>query len=190
MAKGTVIFLFVLAIFAALLLGINIGKNIGKNQSGLSAAPVVTTLPSLTPALIPTIISTSAPSVYPTSKATSGKSTYRNETCGFEFSYPGSYLSPKSVNGQSTIVTDPDNPSNTIAATCAAEIPKPPLPPEKIETITLDGVETTLYHDTSSKDGSPRDEVMAKHPTNEKEIIIAGFGPTFQSVLTYFKFIR
>lgn len=189
MAKGTIIFIFILSIFASLLAGINIGKKIEKMQLASSITPTVIPItPTFT--IFPTTTPVVSPNARVTTKSATGKSTYRNRTCGFEFSYPGSYLSQKSVNEQATIFTDPDDPNTAIAATCATEIPKPPLPPEKIETITLDDVSVTLYHDSNAKDGSPRDEVIVKHPTNGKEIIIAGFGPTFQSALSSFKFIK
>lgn len=188
MVKSTIIFIFFLSILASLLAGINIGKKIERFQSKVT--PTSSVIPvTLTPKTLPTITPVASPSADTTDRPTS-KSTYRNRTCGFEFSYPGSYISQKSTNEQSVIFTDPNDPSSAIASTCATEIPKPPLPPEKIETITLDSLEATLYHDKSAKDGSLRDEVIVKHPTNGKEIIIAGFGSAFQSALSSFKFIK
>ena len=98
-------------------------------------------------------------------------------------------MDQKSRNNSSTIITDPDNPEAAIVTTCQSEIPKPPLPPEKIEDIVLDGVPARLYHDSSSKDGSPRDEVIVTHPVLNHEIIIAGFGPAFDQAVSSFKFL-
>ena len=117
-------------------------------------------------------------------------STYTDDKCGFTISYKGSYLEQKTENYTSTIITDPQNPNQTIVSTCQDEIPKPPLPPEKIEDIVLDGVYAKLYHDASSKDGTPRDEVIIKHPTLNHEIIIAGFGPAFNMSIASFKFLN
>lgn len=129
----------------------------------------------------------------PTPKPTSSKtglSTYTDKTCGFSISYPGGYLSSNTTNGQSTILTNPNNTNESIVTACETEIPKPPLPPEKLEEITVDGLPTLLYHDASSKDGTPRDEIIVKHPTNGKEIIVAGYGEAFNAAIASFKFVK
>jgi hypothetical protein len=127
-------------------------------------------------------------SLQPTTKA--GLSTFTDKTCGFSFSYPGGYLSSNTTNGQSTILTNPNNANESIVTACEAEIPKPPLTPDKLEEITIDGLPTFLYHDSSSKDGTPRDEIIVKHPTNGKEIIVAGYGQAFNATIASFKFIK
>lgn len=130
------------------------------------------------------------PSPTPKKISNSGVSTYTDRTCGFTFSYPGGYLSSNTTNGKSSIFTDPNDETHSIVTACEDEIPKPPLTDNLIENIELDGVPTKLYHDTSSKDGTPRDEVIVMHPTNGKEIIIAGFGSSYNAALASFKFIR
>lgn len=117
-------------------------------------------------------------------------STFTDASCGFSFSYPGGYLSSNTVNGKSVILTDPDDESKQIIGACEDEIPKPPLPPEKVESIIVDGVTTNLYHDADSQTGKPRNEIIVKHPSNGKEIILAGFGADFDSALASFKFMR
>lgn len=179
MAKGTLFTLIFLTIIATFLLGINIGKKLSISQ------PVVQ-IPSPTTTITPSAIATT--SGVKISKTVS-RSTYTDKTCGFSFSYPGAYLRQKSVNEQSLILTDPSDPEAAIAATCADTIPKPPLSPEKIETITLDGVSATLYHDQDTNN-NPRDEMIVKHPKNGKELILAGFGPTFQEALSSFRFVQ
>jgi len=204
MAKGTIFLLFFLTVSAVFLLGVNLGKNI-ERENGKPVVP-----PSPTPTVAPASpqasqggptspVSSILPTLVPTTQAPEGTtiippragiSIFKNNSCGFEFSYQGSYLKQKTVNEQSIIFSDPNDSSQAIAATCATEIPKPTLPPEKIETITLDGVTANLYHDQSMEDGSPRDEVIVRHPTNDKEIMIAGYGSLFQKVLSSFKFVR
>ncbi len=186
MAKGTLIFLFILAILAAFLIGINVGKNISKQQFSNEAIEQLSNQPSPSPTLIltPTIAS---PSATRTPKTT-GTSTFTDRTCGFSFSYPGSFLRQETENAQSIIFTDPDDPNAAIATTCTASIPRPPVSSDKIEAITLGGVGAILYHD-QNKDGTPRDEVIVKNPNNDMEIIIAGYGDTFQKALTSFKFL-
>jgi len=183
MAKGTIIFFFILTTVASLLLGINLGKKIANNQTTQQSNNLITPTPSLTITMTPTPIASPSAAMKKT-----GTTTFTDSSCGFSFSYPGSFINQKSVNGQTTILTDPDDPLQTIAATCAATIPRPPVSSDKIEAIMLDKVAATLYHDKNS-DGSARDEVIIKHPTNGMEIIIAGFGRAFQQVLSSFKFI-
>lgn len=185
MPKKTLFVLASLAVLASLLLGINIGKRLGKSQY------LTQTQIPITPTLIPTIYLSPTPMfIRPTQVALDPNlSTYRDETCGFTISYKGSYLEQKTENYHSTIITDPESPDNPIVSTCQDEIPKPPLVEERIEDIILDGVPTKLYHDASSKDGTPRDEVIVKHPTRNHEIIIAGYGPSFNQAIASFKFI-
>ncbi|OGG06308.1 hypothetical protein A3D05_01365 [Candidatus Gottesmanbacteria bacterium RIFCSPHIGHO2_02_FULL_40_24] len=198
MPKQTLAVILALTAVAALLIGINIGKKLGVSQYLSQTAP--------TPAPLSDINEIPSPTVnFPTPVTESiideltyeqdrdiksGSSSYTDKSCGFTLTYTGSYLEQNSQNGKSTIITNPDNPQETIITACQDEIPKPPLPPEKIENITLDGVLARLYHDTSSKDGSPRDEVIVTHPTLFHEIIIAGYGRTFNEAVTSFKFIR
>lgn len=185
MAKGTVIFLFLLTIIATLLFGINIGKKIGPSPSAISNQQLtITSTPSPTVTIAPTIIATPSGTL----KKSTGTTTYTDRTCGFSFSYPGSFIKQKSVNGQATILADPNDPNATTVATCDKILPRPPVSSDKIDSITLDKVAATLYHD-QNQDGTPRDEVIVKHPANEMEIILAGYGDIFQKILTSFKFI-
>lgn len=196
MAKGTTVFIFILAVLATLLLGINIGKKIKQSEIfNLQNRPS----PILTPTIFPPTLSPSPSpvllefnddnSITSSQKKVKGISTYTNDTCGFSFSYPGSYMNTKTINSESKIFSDPDNPNEAIATTCAAKIPRPPVASEQIDSIVLDNQPATLYHD-KNPDGSLRDEVIVKHPTRNIEIIIAGYGPTFQQTLSSFKFLK
>ena len=193
MAKGTIIFLFVLAVLASLLFGIKLG--IGLDQG--KTAPVQSTVNNPSPLPSPPTnpptggqptISTISAAIQPTKTKVTGTSTFQNGTCGFSFSYPGSFMRQKTENVQSVIFTDPDDPKAMIAATCAQTLPRPPVSSDKIESITLGGVPATLYHDQDTN-GNPRDEVIVKHPSNGLEIILAGFGSIFQQALSSFKFL-
>ncbi len=186
MAKGTTIFFIILITVASLLFGINIGKKLNSPQLPITNYQLSTITPSPTITLTPTLSATPSAAV----KKSTSITTYTDGTCGFSFSYPGSFIKQKSTNQQSTILTDPDDPKSTIAATCAASIPRPPVSSDKIESIMLDKAAATLYHDQNQQDGSPRDIVIVKHPSNGMEIILAGFGSTFQQVLASFKFTK
>jgi hypothetical protein len=187
MAKGTIIFLFVLAVLASLLFGIKLGINLDQGKT----APIQSTVSNPPPLPSPTFSlpsPVSSSSAVPTKKVTS-LSTFQNGTCGFSFSYPGSFMRQKTENEQSVIFTDPDDPKAMIAATCAQTLPRPPVSSDKIESITLGGVPATLYHDQDTN-GNPRDEVIVKHPSSGLEIILAGYGETFQAALSSFKFVQ
>lgn len=178
MAKGTIIVLSTLAVIALLLLGINIGKRIGSPAPVTPPPTIVTQQPTPT-----TEIAQS------TTANQSGTSTFTDNSCGFSFSYPSSYMKQQTANKSSVIYVDPNNPKIAVAATCAATLPRPPVSSDKQEIVTLAGVTGTLYHDTDPS-GNPRDDIFVKHPTNGMEIVIAGYGETFQTIRSTFKFIQ
>ena len=186
MPKGTLLLFFILTVLATLLVGINIGKKINSsNIASLSISPS-TPKPSIT--LIPTEIVPQITGAI-TQKTTDGHTTYTDQNCGYTFTIPGSYIKSSSANGKSIIITDPDNPQAIIAATCAQTLPRPPLSSDKIVAYTLDGESAILYHD-KTPEGNPRDEVIVKHPNKNLEIIIAGYGPIYEQVLSSFKFTK
>ena len=145
MPKNTVLLLLFLVLVSSLLLGINIGKKIGKslnNQAGdnnqirTTSTPWITPIPSPTTSLIPR----SSSSGSSTQVVVSGNtSTFTDENCGFSLSYDGTYMNQNTVDGGSSISTDPDDPAAVIVTTCQQEIPKPPLTPDMIENIVVDG---------------------------------------------------
>jgi len=191
MAKGTLILFFLLSIIATLLLGINIGKKIGTNQP-LNSQPTTYNLqpttihPSPTLTNIPTPVATISAGI----SIKAGSTTiYNDATCGLKFSYPAIFTKQKAVSVKATILSDPQNPNSALAVSCDQKIPRPPVSSDKIENITLDGIGGLLYHDRN-QDGTPRDEVIVKHPAKNLEIIIAGYGPTFQQVISSFRFLN
>src|SRR3989338_3813750 len=191
MPKNTLYLIIFLCVVASLLFGINIGKNLGFKQYLSQNMPTPTPIirqPSPTQTLTPiptqTVISGDKISVG------ANQSVYTDRACGFTLTFASTYLNQQPVNGTSTIITDPDDPSSGIVATCQQEIPKPPLLPERIEDIVIDSVSSKLYHDVSSKDGTPRDEVIVRHPAKNWDIIVAGYGATFDEAMANFKFLR
>lgn len=193
MSKGTIILFFILTVIATLLLGINIGKKISnRNYASSSLSPTPPISVSVIPSPSPTISQTEiTPEITKLKSKNSNSSTskFTDESCGYTFTIPGSYIKSTSENGKSTIITDPENPQAIIAATCAETLPRPPLAADKIEAYTLDGKSAILYHD-KTPEGNPRDEVIVKHPNRNLEIIIAGYGPIYEQVLSSFKFNR
>ena len=189
MAKGTIIALFILTFFATLLIGINIGKKIGisqTNQQEISSVQGLTpTLSILSPALQET-----RNSQISTESASKETTSYIDQNCGVSIVYRGSYIKQDTTENSSTIILEKDNPKSAVFIACEKEIPEPPLPSDKIDDITIDGVLGKLYHDTNAQDGSPRDEAIFDHPSRDFEVIIAGFGDYFQSALNSLEFIE
>lgn len=200
MAKGTIIFIFFLCILAALLVGINVGKKIPQQSNNLSfdkaqdKQPTTNnSQPTLSPSPLPSNTPTPDTTTTPASPVISkpkiiGTSVYRDESCGFQLSFPSGYLSQKTENEQSIIFTNPDDPKDALIIVCAKTIPKPSVAAEKIEAVTMDKTAAILYHDLNP-DGTPRDEVIIKNPEKGMEIIIAGYGKTFNTALSSFRFI-
>lgn len=191
MAKTTLALFFILALVATLLLGINIGKKIGFSQSDNNLqitptliSPTATVQPPTPPYefLPPSVTSTGSKT------NSSSKVTFTDKRCGFSLSYPGNFLKSETNNNLSVVFTHPDDSTIALAATCSEKIPIPPVSVENQETITIQGQTATLYHD-KYPDNSPRDEVIVQHPSNGMEIIIAGYGATFQNALNSIRFL-
>ena len=191
MARNILILIFFLSVTTALFAGIKVGKKIGPTQ----IAQVNTTLhapaqkPSHTPTPIPTTIQDNQNSSDTQIRNVNGISSFSDRSCGYYFTIPGSYIRQETVNQESKIFVDQDNPDAAIAVACADSIPRPPVSPQNQEIINLDGQKAILYHDKAVS-GRDRDEVIVEHPETGKEIIVAGFGQSFQSAISSFKFIR
>ncbi len=166
MHRNTVFFIGFLAVLAAVLVGINIGRRI----------------PQVSPTLIPPSPISSPASLQPV-VSLSNQADSRLEICGLSFSYEPGFTLKQSSNAAELAGSN-----ETIRVVCTAEIPRPPLPPEKMEEITLDGVKTTLYHDASAKDGTPLDAVIFKHPKKDLDVGIFGFGGGFKKLVQTIKF--
>lgn len=192
MAKSTLVLFFILAVIVTLLIGINIGKKLGGPQlnANLQITPTAIYISAASRPPTPTreFLPQTESSPSPVSKLSLAQVTYTDNRCAFSFSYPGNFLKSLTNNDLSVIFTHPDDPNIALAATCSEKIPLPPVRTEDQETISLDGQTAILYHD-KYPDGSPRDEVIVKHPANDWEIIIAGYGATFQNSLKSFKFL-
>lgn len=205
MARGTLTLLFILGIISSLLLGITIGKKIPGDAQVLSSQDVIPStspLPSSSPTptktvSVPTARITRRPPISPrptkktsaSLKTTDGITTLTDRECGISVKFPESFVQQKIENANSKIFTDPDRPNEMIALVCQETIPEPPLPPENTESTILAGVAATLYHD-QQRDGSPREEIIARHPTLNHDILIAGWGPAFDDAVSSFRFLQ
>ncbi len=163
MPKNTLKFVSALAVIAALLVGINIGRSMNRQDAAI---------PSPTPILTPT----------PTPGLVSGSA------CGVTYRYPNS-LTPMESTASGVILADIKNPESSIIIACQTDIPRVPLTPDRIETMTISGgsgpasVSARLYHDASAKDGTPIDKLIFSHPTTGLDVFIAGFGPVFNALI-------
>ncbi len=163
MPRNTFIIISLLAVFAALVIGVNIGRRLS-NQSIVVVSPPTTTItPSPTP-LPQTII-------------------YASPACGISFDYPANFTKQETPASMSAIFADPQNANVMIVFTCQKDIPKPPLPTDKIEAIKIGSISATLYHDTTARDGKPIDKLIFHHPKTGLDIFLAGLGPIFQQTL-------
>lgn len=171
--RNTFILISVLAVSAALLLGINIGRKFGTGQtaplpSAVNYQPIDLTQGGKLSSPIPS--SSGSPLNVKT----------KSLSCGISFISPANFsLTEASMAAQLTN----NNTQESIRLVCTSEIPRPPLTPDKIEDITVAGIKTKLYHDASAKDGTPVDVVIFKHPQNNLDVGLFGFGDNFKEFL-------
>jgi hypothetical protein len=172
MHRNTYLLITFLAVFAALVVGVNVGKTM---HSGASTSTVPTPTATITPTLAPTL-------------------TYTNEYCGFSLQHPNTLSALTGATGSAFLINTTTT-SDSIAIACQEDIPRPPLSADKIETSILytedktASVTARLYHDASPKDGKPMDELIFTHPTTGLDVFIAGFGETFNTVIASIKLL-
>lgn len=106
---------------------------------------------------------------------------YTSETCGITFQYPTSYTQAQTPENNALFT---DTSGNSIVALCQKDIPRVPLPDDKIETITIGDVSANLYHDASQKDGTPVDKLIFTHPKTGLDVYIVGYGIGFSQVVS------
>ncbi|MEK7587530.1 MAG: hypothetical protein AAB457_01790 [Patescibacteria group bacterium] len=167
MHRNTYLLVSILAVFAALLIGINLGKR-------FFASPVAPSAnrPSIQPTPTPLPIQLVS---------------YSNETCGFSFTYPDTFTKMDNASGSAFLINQASNESITV--TCQKNIPRKALPQELIETVVLTdtsrsaSISATLYHDTAPIDGTPLDVLIFRNPKNGLDIFLAGTGETFKNII-------
>lgn len=164
MHRNTYIVVSVLAVAAALVVGVNVGKRIG-----------------LSPAIVPT------PTPTPTPTPVNSLQTYTNAICGFSLRYPATFSLMENASG-SAILNASGNQNQSVVMTCQKSIPRPSLPADKIEPFFVEtasgaSVSAKLYHDQSAKDGTPIDALIFTNPVNKLDVFIAGFGEGFNALI-------
>ncbi len=114
---------------------------------------------------------------------------YPDYACGVELNYPNSLNVLDGPTG-SVIFTGKTDPKKVIIVTCQKDIPRPSVTVDKIEQLTSGSVSAILYHDTSSKDGTPIDKLIFNNPDNDLDIFISGYGAQFQQIIGNIKLIQ
>lgn len=170
MHRNTLLFVSFLAVVAAFLVGTLVGRNLPRSTT-ITVAP------------------TPAPSAEPTQAVK--LLNYTDQTCKLSLEYPNTLEVLESTNS-GTIFTNPNNEKDTILVVCQNDIPRVPLTPEKITSVILRTakgatVSANIYHDTSTKDGTPIDKLIFRHPTSGMDIFVGGFGKVFDRLITTIK---
>lgn len=194
MARSTLTLLFVLGTISTILLGANISNRMSPDTEVLSAQdsfPSPTTTPTRAPQPTQPVRTDQQPPAKNDVSLTTvdGTTTLTDRGCGVSIEFPDSFVRQKTGNAGSKIFTDPARPKEIIALVCQDTIPEPPVSEEDTESTTLADVPAMLYHDKQA-DGSPRDEIIARHPTRNHDVIIAGIGPGFDQAVSSFTFLQ
>ncbi len=165
MHRNTYILVSILAVVAALVVGVNFGKKIS-----------------------PTAEPTPRPEADQPLAGTPEKTTtlFTSTFCGFSLEFPSTFTLMESASG-SAIMNHPSDKNQSIVATCQKDIPGVPLPPDKIESLVVTAptgasISAKLYHDASPQDGTPIDALIFTHPSG-MDVFIAGFGPAFDAAI-------
>ena len=157
-----------LAVFAALVAGVNIRNRID------------------TPEQIPAEKLSDSPSPMQQSPTIKDTKDHEYKDCAVGFSIPDMFTLTNE-SSRSAILTRSDAKSSIMIA-CQKDIPRPPLPSGFIETIKLTNTDKTttisakLYHDQAPKDGEKIDALIYYNPKIKMDVFIAGYGSEFDAL--------
>ena len=172
MNRNLALLLAILAVIAALLIGVNYGKKLGNSPITIQPSPTQTP------------------------QTGQGKLlAHLDPICGVSLMYPDVMTKLESASGGAVFVNEDKEQQDAIAVVCQADIPRPPLIAAKIETVIITddsgaSIAAKLYHDGSAQDGSPIDKLIFAHPTNGMDIFVAGLGDTFNALIKTIKILR
>ncbi len=170
MHRNTYIFIIFLAIFAAIVAGVNVSNLLYPQKVVVNEQPQGSTQLAI-----------------PSLNSEPRDSTYTSSACGISFLFNSS-LSMRSESSESAIFSTPET-SDSIFVTCQKDIPRPPIVDNLIEERAIENtsksisVSAKLYHDQSPKDGSKIDALIFFHPTIQKDVFIAGYGNDFDTIM-------
>lgn len=159
MHRNTYLLLIFLAIFAAVVVGVNLTRG---PEPTTHNPPPTTTTPPTPQATKPTV--------------------YELAGCGIAFPTPDNHTALEGPGN--TVVFTGKTGGDTIIVTCQKNIPRPKLSANKIEQLGFElpnkpnaTFSANLYHDTQT------DKLIFKHPTNGLDIFISGTGEAFQTLI-------
>ena len=171
MQRNTFIFTALLAVIAALIVGVNIGKSM---RIAPSSQPPIAISPTPTPPV--TLI------------------TYTSNLCGVSLVHP-SNLQRLDSTTSGTILTDPNKQEDSIIIICQKDIPRVALSNEDMEKLTIVSasgsatLSATLYHDASEKDGTKIDKLIFYNKYKQLDVFIAGFGTVYDNAIKSVKLL-
>ncbi|MEK7543239.1 MAG: hypothetical protein AAB557_00040 [Patescibacteria group bacterium] len=160
--RNTYLLISILAVIAALMIGINIGRRF--QSSGAFT-------PSPQPRITPTI-----QIVVPAVK------NYRNNFCKVAFDYPNTFTVLENASGSAAFTGE--NPDDGIIITCQKDIPKPSVSSQSTEDIRIGSVAATLYHTQTASDGASIDSLIFRHPMTKLDVFLAGTGEVFRKLIS------
>ncbi len=173
MHRNTLTLVILLAVFAALVTGVNIGKSMRSDQSG-----------NQVPSPSPTTADAEIPMVQPTAPVSR---VYTHTECGVLIEYPPRFSIADESSRSAVFVRDDGK--DSIILTCQADIPKPAIPASSIESLKLTHsnnigtISGKIYHTESMKDGAKMDSLIYYNSTIGMDVFVAGYGPDFTEAL-------
>lgn len=169
MPKNTFLIVTLLAVFAALVIGVNLGKNIWPSPE--SGVPVQATPSPTAPAISPTPV---AKSLY-----------YANDTCGISFLYP-EYLTKMEASDGNSVFINSRNPKESLALICQNRIPKP-TGDLTTETITIGSQSATIYKESTPSAVNTEMKLILRNRKTGLDILISGAGEVFRLAVSTLK---
>lgn len=160
MPRNTFILVSLLAIVAALIVGVNTGRSFNNtSSSGITPSPL------------------------PTGAAKPGIPyiSYRNTTCGISFSVPEDYRTLESSGG-STLFINKENPTQSVTLLCQKPLPAASIASGSASPVTIGTVSAILSTGMSGK-GSPVESLDVTHPGKNIDIRITAPSAIFKEIL-------
>ena len=103
--------------------------------------------------------------------------------------YPKDWIIKEENKFQTVNFINSDNITEKVVIIRQKDIPRVALDKKFIENIVIDGISAKLYHDTDTKTGLEKiDKVIFDIPSSEDDFYTAGYGKTFDQILSTFKF--
>lgn len=169
MQRNTLLFTIFLAIFAAIVVGVNLGHMIASNSPPTTNNSQLTTHNSQ-PILTPT------PTPIPLL-------TFTIDVCGVSLSYPSSYTK-LSLDNNTTTFLNPLAPVEATTIQCQSFLPKVTPKGATATNFSIGSVSGTLYIPPAATDSAQdKEKLYLRNTAKKKDILISGSGDTFENLL-------